>query len=163
MFRGFRGLSPHLKNMKYISQHAPWTRFWFFFFFFLTRDNASPFLVTFSTARLPRGSMANGIMTGRMTVAFSPETHLALPFQDLKACRAASSQCKILVMHSYADTRALTPHRYESKTLPLQNGSYTAVTLSRQMYCACVSGRHAHVWLYIKGKDSSVGAWVPSL
>ena len=139
--------------MKYISQHAPWTRFRIFLFcFFFPWDNASPFLVTFSTARLPHGSMANGIMTGRVTAAFSPGTHLALPFQDLKACRAASSQSKILVTHSYADTRALTPHRYESKTLPLQNGSYTAVTLSQQMYCARVSGRHAHVWLYIKGK-----------
>lgn len=48
--------------------------------------------------------------------------------------------------------RSLTPHRYESKTLPLQNGSYTAVTLSQQMYCACMSGRHAHVWLHIKDK-----------
>lgn len=78
-------------------------------------------------------------MTGRVTVAFLPETSLALPFQGLKACRAASSRCMILVMHSYTHAYSLTPHRYESKTLPLQNGSYTAVTLSQQMYCACMS------------------------
>lgn len=53
--------------------------------------------------------MANGIMTGRVTVAFLPETSLALPFQDLKACRAASSRCKILVMHSYTHALTRTP------------------------------------------------------
>lgn len=87
--------------------------------------------------------MANGIMTGRVTVAFLPETNLALPFQDLKACRAASSWCKIAVVCSRTDSLPRAPHRYESKTPLLQNGSYTAVALSQQMYCA--GGRHAHV------------------
>lgn len=47
--------------------------------------------------------------------------------------------------------RPLALQRYESKTPLLQNGSYTAVTLSQ--HCASVSGRRAHVWLNIKGKN----------
>lgn len=47
--------------------------------------------------------------------------------------------------------RSLALQRYKSKTPLLQNGSYTAVALSQ--HCASVSGRCAHVWLNIKGKN----------
>lgn len=164
MFRGFRGLLSHLRNMKYISQHPPPPSMLHFFEFFLTQDNASPFFFAtceyfqYWLACRPGGSMANGIMTGRVTVAFfffftrnQPSTSFSR-FKSLSCCIIPVYDTGYAFIHTGALTH--TPSLWKQNPASAKWVIHCSHFISANVLCLheCVSGRHAHVWLYIKGK-----------